>query len=139
MCQRGGQRTFGRSRVLAAVLASGLLVASCSGGGDSGATEPSSAARQTTPSTSTGSEGSEPTGPGVDTSPGTTAASTTTQPPPPEILPVGAYWEGSTATTLPGPATGSASHLLVIGDTVWLIGGRYNAPVAWRSGKGGGA
>lgn len=123
-----------RTRAATLVVAA-LLAAACSGDDDSSTTVAPDPSNPVTDPATTPPTPSDPvdTPPVETTSPPTTVAATTTTEPPPEILPAGSVWTTSVVAEVPGPNTGSVTGTSVVGDTLWLTGSRYNAPVAWRS------
>src|SRR6056297_3402873 len=102
-------------RIGAVLAAMAVLAAACSSGGGDG--------EEAAPTT-------------VADAPATTVApeTTTTTEPEPELLPVGAAWEPFPSLDVPADVDLEA---VAVGDDVWFVGHRDNAPLALRSVEGG--
>ncbi len=124
------------------------MAAACSGGDDVSA--PSTDDQPTgetvgtsTPSTATPDTMPDTTADTTDTStrataPPTTAPPTTAPPttqPAPVILPTGVVWRATQVGRVGGMGVAS-SQIVTVDDEAWIVGGRWNGPVLWRSTDG---
>ncbi len=119
------------ARHLALTLAFCVLLAACGGGNQAADNNPNG---NDTPDTSTTSAAVDSAGSGRPEGESTTTVPEPDEPPQPdepEILPVGAWWE-------PVSAEGDIGFgpLVVLGDELWSLGRRFNAPVVHRTTDG---